>query len=142
MYRLRPDGTVDLLIDSLTRPNGIAFSPDEKILYVANSDPDRAIWMAYDMQPDGSLKNGRVFHDATSKVSKEMPGLPDGLKVNQQGILFATGPGGVWIFSADGTALGRIDTGQPTANCAFGNDGKALYLTANNSLMRVWLQKR
>ncbi len=142
VYRLRPDGAVDLLIDSLTRPNGIAFSPDEKILYVANSDPARAIWMAYDMQSDGSLKNGRVFHDATAKVSNEMPGLPDGLKVNPQGILFATGPGGVWIFNAEGVALGRIDTGQPTANCAFGNDGKALYLTANNFLMRVWLEKR
>ena len=139
VYRLRPDGTVDLLIDSLTRPNGIAFSPDEKILYIANSDPAKAIWMAYEVQPDGGLKNGRLFYDATSKVSKEMPGLPDGMKVDPKGILFATGPGGVWVFSAEGTVLGRIDTGQPTSNCAFGNDGKALYLTANNQLMRVWL---
>lgn len=139
VYRLRPDGAVELLIDSLTRPNGIGFSPDEKTLYVANSDPAKAIWMAYDVQPDGSLKNGRIFYDATSKVSDAMPGLPDGLKVNAQGIVFATGPGGVWVFDATGMALGRIDTGQPTANCAFGNDGKALYLTANHQLMRVWL---
>lgn len=142
VYRLRPDGTVALLLDSLTRPNGIAFSPDEKTLYVANSDPAKAIWMAYEVQPDGSLKNGRLFHDATSKVSDAMPGLPDGLKVSPDGIVFATGPGGVWIFGADGAALGRIDTGQPTANCAFGNNGKALYLTANNYLMRVWLARR
>lgn len=142
VYRLRPDGTVVLLLDSLTRPNGIAFSPDEKTLYVANSDPAKAIWMAYEVQPDGSLKNGRLFHDATSKVSDAMPGLPDGLKVSPDGIVFATGPGGVWIFGADGAALGRIDTGQPTANCAFGNNGKALYLTANNYLMRVWLARR
>lgn len=140
VYRVRPDGTVDLLIDSLTRPNGIAFSPDEKTLYVANSDPDRAIWLAYDVQADGTLKNGRLFGDLTSKVSNEMPGLPDGMKVSPAGIVFATGPGGVWIFDAAGTALGRIDTGQPTANCAFGNGGKALYMTANNYLMRVWLK--
>ena len=141
VYRLRPDGTPDLLVDSLTRPNGIAFSPDEKTLYVANSDPEKAIWMAYEVQADGTLKKGRLYYDATSKVSKEMPGLPDGLKVNAQGVLFATGPGGVWVFMPDGTPLGRIDTGQPTANCAFGNKGKALYLTANNQLMRVWLKK-
>jgi len=137
VYRRSPDGMVDLLLDSLTRPNGIAFSPDEKTLYIANSDPKKAIWMAYDVQPDGSLKNGRLFYDATSKVSKEMPGLPDGLKVNPQGIVFATGPGGVWIFKSDGTVLGRIDTGQATSNCAFGNDGKMLYITADDFLMRV-----
>lgn len=140
VYRLRRDGKVELLLDSLTRPNGIAFSPDEKTLYVANSDPQKAIWMAYEVQSDGSLKNGRVFYNATSKISKEMPGLPDGLKINAQGIIFATGPGGVWIFQPDGIALGRIDTGQPTANCTFGNDGKALYITANMYLMRVWLK--
>lgn len=140
VYCRRPDGTVDLLVDSLSRPNGLAFSPDEKTLYVANSDPEKAIWMAYDVQPDGTLKNGRLFYDATSRVSKEMPGLPDGLKINPQGIIFATGPGGVWIFQPDGSVLGRIDTGQPTSNCAFGNNGKALYLTANMYLMRVWLK--
>ncbi|GAB4491595.1 MAG: SMP-30/gluconolactonase/LRE family protein [Saprospiraceae bacterium] len=139
VYRRRPDGTVELLLDSLSRPNGIALSPDEKTLYVANSDPDKAIWMAYEVQADGTLKNGRLFYDVTSKVSEALPGLPDGLKVNKQGILFATGPGGVWIFSPDGALLGQILTGQATANCAFGNDGKALYLTADNYLMRVWL---
>ncbi len=140
VYLRRPDGRVELLVDSLSRPNGIALSPDEKTLYVANSDPGKAIWMAYDMQADGTLKNGRLFYDATTKVSDAMPGLPDGLKVNPDGILFATGPGGVWIFNATGRPLGRIDTGQPTANCAFGNGGKVLYLTANHSLMRVRLK--
>ncbi len=140
VYRRSPDGKSDLLLDSLTRPNGIAFSPDEKTLYVANSDPQKAIWMAYDVQADGSLKNGRVFQDFTSKVSKEMPGLPDGLKTNAQGIIFATGPGGVWVFQPDGTVLGRIDTGQATSNCALGNNGKALYITADMYLMRVWLK--
>ncbi|MBX2889750.1 MAG: SMP-30/gluconolactonase/LRE family protein [Saprospiraceae bacterium] len=140
VYLLQPNGTLDLLVDSLTRPNGIAFSPDERTLYVANSDPNKAIWVAYDVRPDGMLGHGRLFHDATSKVSKEMPGLPDGLKVNAQGIIFATGPGGVWVFHPDGTVLGRIDTGQATSNCAFGNEGKALYLTADDYLMRVWLK--
>lgn len=140
VYLRRPDGRIELLTDSLSRPNGIALSPDEKTLYVANSDPEKAIWMAYDLQADGSLKNGRLFHDATAKVSDAMPGLPDGLKVNPEGVLFATGPGGVWIFSAGGQALGRIDTGQPTANCAFGNGGEFLYMTANHSLMRIRLK--
>lgn len=140
VYRCRPDGTVDLLVDSLTRPNGIAFSPDEKTLYIANSDPAKAVWMAYDVADDGRLKNGRVFFDATSKAGKTMPGLPDGLKVDRKGTIFATGPGGVWIFDAHGTVLGRIDTGQPTSNCAFGNNGRALYITANMFLMRVWLK--
>jgi gluconolactonase len=139
VYCRRPDGTVELLLDSLSRPNGIALSPDEKTLYVANSDPAKAIWMAYEVQADGTLKNGRLFYDATSKVGEVLPGLPDGLKVNKQGILFATGPGGVWIFSPDGVLLGQILTGQATSNCAFGDDGKALYLTADNYLMRVWL---
>lgn len=139
VYRRRPDSTVELLIDSLSRPNGIALSPDEKTLYVANSDPARAIWMAYEVQADGTLKNGRLFYDVTSKVGEALPGLPDGLKVNKQGFLFATGPGGVWVFDSNGALLGQILTGQATANCAFGNDGKALYLTADNYLMRVWL---
>jgi gluconolactonase len=140
VYRVRPDGTVDLLVDSLSRPNGIAFSPDEKTLYVANSDPEKALWMAYDVKPDGTLANGRVFNDATELTSK-LKGLPDGLKVNPQGIVFATGPGGVWVLKADGTKLGRIDTGQATANCAIGNDGKYLYMTAHMHLMRIALKQ-
>ncbi len=140
VYRRRPDGRVALLLDSLSRPNGIALSPDEKTLYIANSDPARAVWMAYDLRPDGSLANGRVFYDATANVSDDLPGLPDGLKVHPQGILFATGPGGIWVFQPDGKLLGRIDTGQRTSNCAFGNGGKALYITAHRQLQRVWLR--
>lgn len=139
VYRLGTDGMVELLVDSLTRPNGIALSPDEKTLYVANSDPAWAVWMAYDMAENGKLVNGRTFYDATPMVGKERKGLPDGLKVNPDGIIFATGPGGVWIFKPDGTALGRIDPGEATANCAFGNDGKYLYLTADMYLCRVGL---
>ncbi len=140
VYRRGADGAVELLIDSLSRPNGIALSPDEKILYVANSDPEKAIWMAYDILEDGRLGNGRVFYDATPHVKEGLKGLPDGMKVDGQGNLFATGPGGCWVFKADGTALGRIDPSEATANCAFGNDGKTLYLTADMYVCRVVLK--
>ena len=140
VYLLRPDSKVALLVDSLSRPNGIAFSPDEKTLYISNSDPKRAIWMAYGVNTDGTLSNGRVFYDATSMVGDEHKGLPDGMKVNKDGIVFAGGPGGVWVFKPDGSVLGRIDTGQATANCAFGNDGKTLYITADMYLARIQLR--
>ncbi|QMU31592.1 SMP-30/gluconolactonase/LRE family protein [Adhaeribacter radiodurans] len=139
VYRVTPDGTVQLLTKELSRPNGIAFSPDEKTLYVANSDPERAIWMVYDVQPDGNIADGRVFFDATEMLKKE-PGNPDGLKINKEGILFATGPGGVLIFSPEGKHLGTIKTGQATANCAFTPDESTLYITAHMYLMRVKLK--
>lgn len=138
VYRLQPDGTVTLLTDKMTRPNGIAFSPDEKTLYVAQSDGAAAIWMAYDVQDDGTIKNGRVFYDVTKLMGKE-PGSPDGLKVDVHGNLFATGPGGVWIFAPDGTPLGLLATGQATANCGFGDDGSTLYITADMYLLRIKL---
>ncbi len=117
----RLDPALDALIasDALSRPNGIAFSPDEKTLYVANSDPERPIWMAYDVQEDGTLSNDRIFLDAIH-LTADKPGMPDGLKVGHQGNLFATGPGGVLVFSPDGNHLGTINTTVATANCAFG----------------------
>ncbi len=139
VYRLGTDGTVTLLTDELSRPNGIAFSPDERTLYVANSDPERAIWMAYEVMPNGAITNGRVFFDATPLVEQGLRGLPDGLKVDARGNLFATGPGGVLVFSPDGTHLGTINTTQATANCAFGNDGSTLYITADMYLLRIRL---
>lgn len=138
VFRLDPSGTVSLLTHELSRPNGIAFSPDEKTLYVANSDPERALWMAYDALPDGSVSNGRVFFDATPWV-EERQGLPDGLKVDRRGNLFATGPGGVLVFSSEGQHLGTIVTTQPTANCALGEAGRSLYMTADNYLLRIRL---
>ena len=128
-----------LLTDELSRPNGIALSPDEKTLYVANSDPERAIWMAYDLLPSGRIDNGRVFFDATELVA-EHPGLPDGLKMDEAGNLFATGPGGVLVFSPDGRHLGTIRTTQATANGAFDRDGTTLYMTADSYLLRIRLQ--
>jgi gluconolactonase len=130
-------GEVTLLTKDLSRPNGLAFSPDEKTLYVANSDPAKAIWMAYPVQGDGTIGVGRVFKDVTKMVGKEHPGLPDGLRVDATGNLFATGPGGVHVYAPDGTLLGRIDTGQATANCAFGGDGSDLYITADMFIVRL-----
>jgi gluconolactonase len=142
VYRMTPQGEVSLLTSEITRPNGIAFSPDQRRLYVASSDPERAIWMVYDVTEDGGIANGRVFFDATAFVREGRKGLPDGLKVDLAGNLFATGPGGVLVFAPDGTHLGTIETGVPTANCAWGGDGSTLYITANTALLRVSLATR
>ncbi len=136
VYRLSKDGKLTLLTKDMTRPNGLAFSPDEKTLYVAQSDPKAAIWMAFPVLDDGTLGPGKVFADVTENAAK-LPGLPDGMKVDAKGNLFATGPGGCHVFSPQGKLLGRIDTGEKTANCAWGNDGSTLYLCADMYLCRV-----
>ena len=136
VYRIAKDKTVTLLIDNLT-PNGLAFSPDEQILYVAQSVHTKAIIMSYPVKPDGTLGSGKIFFDATPMVQQGLQGLPDGLKIDVHGNLFSTGPGGVLVISPSGKLLGRIDTKQPTANCAWGNDGSTLYITANMLLCRI-----
>jgi len=140
VYRLDVDGRVHLIDDGLTRPNGIALSPDQRTLYVANSDPARAIWMAYALDAGGAVISRRVFADATALVGDDAPGLPDGMAVAADGTVFATGPGGVLVFAPDGTRLGRIETGSAVANVAFGDDGRTLYLAADDSLARVRLR--
>ena len=142
VYRLKPGGELTLLTDQISRPNGLAFSPDEKTLYVANSDPLRAVWMAFDVKPDGTIVNGRVFFDATSLVGPNKKGLPDGMKVDKAGNLFATGPGGVFVFSPAGKHLGTINTGEATANVAWGGDGTVLYITADMFLCRIKTKTR
>lgn len=136
VYRLSPDGKLTLLTKDMTRPNGLAFSPDEKTLYVAQSDPKAAVWMSFPVLDDGTLGPGKIFADVTENAGK-MPGLPDGMKVDAKGNLFATGPGGCHVFSPQGKLLGRIDTGEKTANCAWGNDGSTLYLCADMYICRV-----
>lgn len=133
VYRIA-DGALDLLVDDLTRPNGLAFSPDERALYVANSDGNRKVWMRYAVSADGRLASGDVFFDATSFSEG---GLPDGLKVDLAGNLFATGPGGVLVFTPSGEHLGTIRVPQTCANVAWGDDGKTLYITANTAVYRV-----
>ena len=140
VYRISAaDGTVTLLTKEMTFPNGIALSPDEKTLYVANSDPAKAIWMAFPVKDDGTIGAGKVFADMTSAVSPARKGLPDGMKVDASGNVFATGPGGVLVFAPDGTHLGTFATGEATANCGWGEDGSVLYITADMYIGRVRL---
>ncbi|NVD45370.1 SMP-30/gluconolactonase/LRE family protein [Altererythrobacter sp. HHU K3-1] len=140
VYRLDKSGTVTLIDDSLTRPNGIALSPDEQTLYVANSNSERAIWMRYVRQPDGSFGNGSVFYDATALIGSENPGLPDGMVVDKEGFIYATGPGGVLVFSPSAELLGTVRTGGPVANVTIGGPKRDwLYLAANDKLMRIRL---
>lgn len=137
VYRIDADGSVHLLDDTLTYPNGIALSPDERTLYVAVSDPQQPVWMAYTLDDAGNVSDRRVFADASDLVGEGVHGLPDGLAVANDGTLFATGPGGVLVIAADGTRLGRIETGSAIANCAFGEDGSTLYMSSHAFLARV-----
>ncbi len=129
--------TLELMTDELSLPNGLAFNPTETVLYVAVSDPKRAIWMKYNLDAQNNFVGaGEVFFDATKWVATKK-GLPDGLKVRADGIIFATGPGGVLVFTPEGKHLGTIDTGQATANCALNKAGTMLYMTAHNYVMRI-----
>ena len=142
IYRLAPDGHVTLLTKDLPFPNGVALSPDEKTLYVAQSDPTAALWMAYPLLPDGTLGPGRVFADVTPMAqSGKYKGLPDGIKVDPQGNLWATGPGGVHIMSPQGKLLGRLETFAATGNCCFGGPHQEfLYICADAWLCRIRLK--
>jgi gluconolactonase len=137
VYRLKPNGELTLLTKELTFPNGIAISPDARTLYVAVSDPKKPLWMAYDIQPDGTIARGRVFFDPAPLVAAGRIGSPDGMKIDRAGNLFVTGPGGVLVFTPAGKHLGTIITGERTANVAFGDDGSTLYMTADKTLMRI-----
>ncbi|MCY7350470.1 MAG: SMP-30/gluconolactonase/LRE family protein [Cytophagaceae bacterium] len=136
VYRIATDGKVTQIVSDLKRPNGLAFSPDEKTLYVNQSDAEAYV-MAYPVQADGSLGKGRIFYDASPLRKQGLKGSPDGLRVDMQGNLFSTGPGGVLVISPQGKLLGRISTGEATANCAWGDDGSTLYLTADMYLCRI-----
>ncbi|RCS46126.1 SMP-30/gluconolactonase/LRE family protein [Bremerella cremea] len=133
VYRLSKDGTLTLLTKECPRPNGIAISPDQKTLYVADSQ--ECHWKAFPLKEDGTVGASKMFYDAGNWRGKR-PGGSDGLKVDTAGNLWATGPGGVLVLSPEGNLLGRISTGERTANCAFGPDG-TLYMTADRYLCRV-----
>ncbi len=136
VYRRAQDGTVTLITKDIAAPNGIALSPDERTLYVAQSNAKAANWTAFDVAPDGSTSNGRIFYDATDQ-DKRWKGAPDGMVVDAHGNLWSSGPGGVVILSPQGTLLGRIITGQATANTTFGQDGSTLFITADMFLLKV-----
>lgn len=137
VYKIGSDGKTTLQIDNLTRPNGLAFSPDGKILYVAQSDPESAIWMAYPVEENGNVGKGKLLYDATAMVKSGMKGLPDGLKVDKDGNIWSSGPGGLLVLSPSGKLLGRIEMGELTSNCAWGNDGSTLYLTVDGYVCRI-----
>jgi gluconolactonase len=140
VYRLDSDGSVTLLVDSLSRPNGVALSPDQSKLYVAQSDPVKARYYEFSLSEDGDVVSGKVLLDVTSLQSKDKKGVPDGLKVHSSGTLFASGPGGILVISAEGEHLGTILTENGTANCAFDAGDNYLYMTADAHLMRVKLR--
>jgi gluconolactonase len=136
VYRLAPDGTLHLVADDFTLPNGLAFSPDESLLYIDDSAQKHI--RAFSVRPDGTLANGRILLDMAS----EDAGVPDGLKVDLAGNVFCTGPGGIWVCRADGTLLGRIVLPELPANLAWGEDGSVLFVTARTSLYRLETKTR
>jgi gluconolactonase len=136
VFRVAKNGEITLVTKELEAPNGLAFTPDYRTLYVANSQAEAPIWKAFPVKPDGTLGPSRLFYDAAG-LRKEGDGNPDGMKVDVQGNVFATGPGGVLVLSAEGTLLGRILTGVPTSNVAFGEDGATLFITANHRVLRL-----
>lgn len=140
VYRRRPDGRIDLIDGSLTRPNGIALSPDERRLYVSVSDDTAPRIMAYDLDARGSVRDARVWLDARAMQAKGGPGLPDGMKVARDGTLVCSVPGGMMLMTPEAEPLGLIDSGAPIANAAFGQGGRALFLTANDRVLRVALR--
>lgn len=141
VYRLSKNGKVTLLTKEIKAPNGIAFSPDEKTLYVTDVDSERPAWLAFDVKADGTITNRRVFFDARPFAAR-MPGAPDGLKVDREGNIFSSGPGGIYVFASDGTHLGTIETGGRVSNCGWGNDGSVLYITADKTIYRIKLNTK
>ena len=140
VFLITPEGEVSLMLKHLSAPNGIGLSPDESRIYVANSGGSTgSIWMEYDIVEDGSLQNERLFYDARP-AQDSLSGGADGLAVRNDGIIFATGPGGVWILTPEGEHLGIIKTGQATSNCTLDTRNKYLYITADMYLMRIRLR--
>jgi gluconolactonase len=139
VYRRGTNGKVTAIERELYRPNGVALSPDEKTLYVTQSEPTKAIINAYTLDKDGNVTGKKLFADLTDLVSDAAPGLPDGLTVAADGTVFTSGPGGILVISKEGKRLGRISDGRPTANCKFGGDGKTLYLTSKDMIARIRL---
>lgn len=137
VYRLDPSGETTLLVSDMTFPNGVALSPDETRLYVSQSDPDAPFIRELTLDPSGHIIGDRVIFDAKPYMDEDAPGLPDGLAICTTGHIFAAGPGGVFILKPDGQVLGRIRTGAATANCAFGEDGGTLFITAHDRLLKI-----
>jgi gluconolactonase len=132
VYRLRADGALDLVADDFERPNGLAFSPDETVLYIDDSAHRHV--RAFDVRADGTLTNSRIL----ASMDHPQPGSPDGMKVDVEGNLYVAGATGVWVFEPSGACLGVIVPPERPSNCAWGGeDRRTLYITAQTSLYRV-----
>ena len=140
VYKVKTSGEVVLITDSITRPNGIAFLPGEKTLLVANSDPEKPNLYAFDIGPGDSVTNGRIFYSCAG-YDKSLKGLCDGMKVDKNGNVFATGPGGVWIFNKDAKLIGKINLPEASSNCALSPDEKTLYITNDMYVLRVKMRE-
>ncbi|MEO5889061.1 MAG: SMP-30/gluconolactonase/LRE family protein [Ferruginibacter sp.] len=140
VYRLKPNGQLDVLTKDLKYPNGLALSPDSKFLYVASSDDSNYVWMQYELDTSGLVKSEKIFYEVHSYEGKKL-GAPDGMKINKKGYIFATGPEGVWLFNPAGKLIARVYTGQQTSNCAFSTGEQFLYMTCDDFIMRLKLKK-
>ena len=139
VYLVKPGGKAILVTDKVSYPNGIALSPDNKILYISNSDNDNKEWMKYELNDQGLIARESVFYHVSAEEGK-MPGGPDGMKVNARGYIYASGPGGIWIFNPAGKVLARIYTGELTSNCYIDQVHNMLYMTCKSYVMRVKLK--
>lgn len=135
VYKVKKDGTVILLTDSITRPNGIALFPGEQKLLVANSDPEKPNWYVWNIKGD-SLTNGKIFYSAADHDSA-WHGLPDGFRIDKTGNVYASGPGGIYIFNSEGKKLGLLKLDNATSNCALSPDEKTLYVTNDMYVLRI-----
>jgi gluconolactonase len=138
VYKVKKDGTVLLLVDSITRPNGIAFSPDQKKILIACSDPAKPNWYVFDVDGD-TLTNGKIFYSALG-FDKSWKGMPDGFKIGKNGIVYASGPGGIYFFNLEGKKLGLLHLTESASNCALSADEKTLYITNDMYVLRVKLK--
>jgi gluconolactonase len=136
VYKIAKNGGVTLMVDSITKPNGITLFPDEKSLLIANSDPAKPFWYIYNLDKNGLLINGRVFYDGREEYKKEPTGS-DGVKTDTRGNVYATGPGGVWVFNKKGKLMGRVKVNVGTSNCAIAYNAKALFITAGSYVLKV-----
>jgi gluconolactonase len=139
VYKISANGKITLLTDTLTRPNGIAFFPGGKTILISNSDQGKANWYTYDLDRNGLFTHGRIFYSANS-TTKTAAGMPDGMKIDKKGNVFASGPGGLWIFNRTGKLLGKMIFNDVVSNCSFSADEKTLYLTSNHRVLKVDLR--
>jgi len=137
VYKIDKKGKLTLQAKEMTRPNGLAFNPDESILYVGQSDRKNLIWKAYPIDKQGNLGEGKIFFDATNMSRPDWKMPADGIKVDQNGNVWTIGPGGILIINPDGKLLGRIETISFSSNCTFGEDGSTLFITSGNNLLRI-----